>query len=388
MSRRAALIVLDGLGVGPTRDTAAYGDVGSATLGNVLRASPGLSLPNMAALGFGHCADSGIPKVESPAGAFGVAHPRAAGKDSTAGHWELCGLPLTDPFPTYPNGFPGELLAHFCHRTRRGVIGNVASSGTAILDQLGDEHVRTGDWIVYTSADSVFQVAAHEEIVPLAELYAACQIARELLVGEHGVSRVIARPFVGTPGAWARTSHRKDFSREPIGPTLLDRLGDAFVPVVGVGKVDDLFAGRGVRSIHTATNADAYALIEGGLQAMHRGFLFANVIEFDQSWGHRNDVAGFAGGLAELDRWIPRLLRQVREDDLIIFTADHGNDPTTPSTDHSRECVPVIVVGPRVRPVALGELDTFADIGQTIAEFLGVRPLVAGTSFLERVWSH
>jgi phosphopentomutase len=386
VSRRAALIVLDGLGVGTAHDTAAYGDTGSATLGNVMRASKGLRLPNLEALGLGLCGDSGVARVDAPTAAHGVAQPRSAGKDSTTGHWELCGVQLDEPFPTYPNGFPADLLAEFSARTGRGVLGNIASSGTVILDQLGTEHVASGKWIVYTSADSVFQIAAHEEVVPLEELYAACRIARELLVDPHGVSRVIARPFRGQAGAWQRTSNRKDFSRLPTGTTLLDRLAEAHVPVVGVGKVDDLFAGRGVTSIHTATNQDAYSLLEGGMLAMRRGFLFANVIEFDQSWGHRNDVPGFLGGLAELDRWIPRFLRQVRDDDLIIFTADHGNDPTTPSTDHSRECVPVLAVGPRVRPVALGELATFADMGQTIAEFLGVQPLDAGTSFLERVW--
>jgi phosphopentomutase len=386
VSRRAALIVLDGLGVGTAHDTAAYGDTGSATLGNVMRASNGLRLPNLEALGLGLCGDSGVARVEAPTAAHGVAQPRSAGKDSTTGHWELCGVQLDVPFPTYLQGFPADLLAEFSAQTGRGVIGNVASSGTVILDQLGAEHVASGKWIVYTSADSVFQIAAHEEVVPLEELYAACRIARELLVDPHGVSRVIARPFRGKAGSWQRTANRKDFSRLPTGTTLLDRLAEAHLPVVGVGKVDDLFAGRGVTSIHTATNQDAYSLLEGAVLAMRRGFLFANVIEFDQSWGHRNDVPGFLGGLAELDRWIPRFLRQVRDDDLIIFTADHGNDPTTPSTDHSRECVPVLAFGPRVRPVALGELATFADMGQTIAEFLGVQPLDAGTSFLERVW--
>ncbi len=385
MSRRAAIIVLDGLGVGAARDTDAYGDTGSNTLGNVIRATPGLRLPHLTALGLGHCADIGLPHVAEPAAAYGRAQPAAAGKDSTTGHWELCGLTITTPFPTYPDGFPAELLAGFSERTGRGVLGNIASSGTAILDQLGAEHVATGAWIVYTSADSVFQIAAHEDIVPIEELYAACAIARELLHGEHAVSRVIARPFVGKSGVWSRTKRRKDYSLPPHGRTLLDALGDGHIPVVGVGKVDDLFAGRGVRAIHTATNAEAYELIEGGLLAMRRGLLFANVIEFDQSWGHRNDVAGFAKGLEALDRWIPRLQKQVRDDDLIILTADHGNDPTTPSTDHSRECVPVLVLGGKVRPVALGERATFADLGQTVAEFLGVPPLAVGTSFLSEV---
>lgn len=387
MTRRAALIVLDGLGVGTAHDTDRYGDLGSATLGNVVRATPGLRLPNLEAMGLGACGDTGLPTVATPTAATGVCEPVSAGKDSTTGHWELTGVVLATPFPTYPHGFPEALLAEFAARTGRGVLGNKASSGTVILDELGAEHVATGRWIVYTSADSVFQVAAHEEVVPLAELYAACEIARALLTGEHGVSRVIARPFRGSPGAWQRTANRKDFSSPPVGPTLLDHLAEAHVPVVGVGKVDDLFAGRGITSIHTPTNREAYELIEGGMLAMRRGFLLANVIEFDQSWGHRNDVAGFARGLEELDRWMPRLMRQVRDEDLIIFTADHGNDPTTASTDHARERVPLLVAGPRVRPVHLGVRSTFADVGQTIAEFLGVPPLAAGTSFLSEVWS-
>jgi phosphopentomutase len=385
--RRAAIIVLDGLGVGAAPDTAAYGDAGSDTLGNVARAVGGLRLPRLAALGLGNCAEiAGLEPVSHPAAAFGSCEPRSAGKDSTTGHWEICGLLLSTPFPTYPRGFPDEVVAEFARRTGRGVLGNRPASGTGILDQLGEEHRRTGKWIVYTSADSVFQVAAHEETVPLAELYAACAAARELLQGEHGVSRVIARPFRGEPGAWVRTPQRKDLSLPPPGPTLLDHLAERHVPRVGVGKVDDLYAGRAITSIHTSTNAEAYQLIEGALQAMRRGFLFANVIEFDQSWGHRNDVAGFHAGLRELDQVLPRLLAPVREDDLVIFTADHGNDPTTPSTDHSREVVPLLVTGPRVRPVALGRRATFADIGQTVAEFLEVPPLPAGTSFLSEVW--
>ncbi|HEX5964112.1 MAG TPA: phosphopentomutase, partial [Gemmatimonadales bacterium] len=270
--------------------------------------------------------------------------------------------------------------------TGRAVVGNKPASGTGILDQLGAEHCRTGSWIVYTSADSVFQIAADEATVPLDELYAACAAARDLLRGQHGVSRVIARPFTGQPGAWKRTPRRRDFSLEPPGPTLLDRLAERQIPRVGVGKVDDLFARRGITSIHTDTNADAYALIEGALKAMQRGLLLANVIEFDQSWGHRNDVPGFCAGLLELDRNLPRLLEAVRKEDLVIFTADHGNDPTTPSTDHSREIVPLLVFGPRVRPADLGCRRTFADIGQTVAEFLGVPALPSGTSFLPEVW--
>ena len=385
--RRAAIIVLDGVGIGFAPDADLYGDAGSNTLGNIARAVGGLSMPRFEALGLGRCAEIlGVAPVASPGAAHGLCEPASPGKDSTTGHWELCGLILEKPFPTYPQGFPQSVIREFVTRTGRGVLGNKPASGTAVLDEYGAEHCRTGDWIVYTSADSVFQVAAHDGTVPLEELYTACAAARELLTGEDAVSRVIARPFTGKPGAWKRTADRRDFSLAPPGPTLLDRLAERQIPRVGVGKVDDLFARRGITSVHAGTNAEAYVLIEGALRAMRRGLLLANVIEFDQSWGHRNDVTGFHGGLRELDRALPRLLDGVREDDLVIFTADHGNDPTTPSTDHSREVVPLLVLGPKVRPVDLGRRGTFADVGQTVAEFLGVPALAAGTSFLSEVW--
>ncbi len=398
--KRAAVIVLDGLGIGACPDQAAYGDAGSDTLGNVARAVGGLRLPNLARLGLGWCrpiaglapgvsgSDPGrAPGGAEPEAAYGVALPQSPGKDSTTGHWEICGVLLERPFRTYPQGFPTSLLDEFARRTGRGYLGNKAASGTEIIAQLGAEHQRTGKWIVYTSADSVFQVAAHEETVPLAELYRACGIARDMLVGEHAVSRVIARPFTGAPGAYRRTAHRKDFSIEPVGPTLLDRLAAAGVPRVGIGKVDDLFAGRNITSEHTPTNGDAYRLIERALEDTATAFIFVNVIEFDQTWGHRNDVPGFHEGLRQLDLWIPRLAARVKGDDLIIITADHGNDPTTPSTDHSREAVPILVFGPRVRPRPLGERRTFADMGATVAEYFGVTPLAAGTSFLQEIWA-
>jgi phosphopentomutase len=385
--RRAAIIVLDGVGIGPAHDADTYGDAGSNTLGNVARAVGGLSVPKLEKLGLGRCAPlAGVNANVSPEAAHGICAPSSPGKDSTTGHWEICGLILDSPFPTYPRGFPSELVEEFAQRTGRGVLGNKPASGTAVLDEYGEEHCRTGDWIVYTSADSVFQVAAHEAKVPLSELYTACGTAREMLRGEHGVSRVIARPFTGEPGAWKRTPKRRDFSLPPPGPTLLDRLAERHIPRVGVGKVDDLFAGRGISSVHTATNAEAYVLIQGALRDMQRGLLLANVIEFDQTWGHRNDVPGFHRGLLELDSALHMMLREVRDQDLVIFTADHGNDPTTPSTDHSREVVPLLAVGPKVRPMDLGHRGTFADIGQTVAEFLEVPALTAGTSFLSEVW--
>ncbi len=388
MSRRAFLIVLDGLGIGRAADQDAYGDRGSDTLGNTLaRAGLDFRLPNLEAWGLGRCAPlARVPAAVAPLAACGTAQPTSAGKDSTTGHWELTGLVLPRPFPTFPGGFPPELITAFEQRTGRPVIGNRAASGTAILDDLGPRQVAEGAWIVYTSADSVFQVAAHEAVVPVAELYRACAIARELCVGPWGVSRVIARPFEGSPGAWVRTPRRKDFSLDPIGPTLLDRLEEAGIPRHGIGKVDDLFAGRGIQSTHTPTNEAAYELIRAAM-ATAEGFVFANVIEFDQTWGHRNDVPGFLAGLEELDRAVPGLVAGAQEDDLVIFTADHGNDPTTPSTDHSRERVPVLVWGPKVRPVDLGERASFADIGQTLATFFGVAPLPAGVSFLSEVWN-
>jgi len=387
---RAAIIVLDGLGIGPAPDTAAYGDAGSDTLGNVARAVGGLRLPNLEKLGLGRCRAAGLAGLAAgvtPTAAHGIAQPASAGKDSTTGHWEICGVVLEEAFRTYPDGFPVALLDEFGARTGRGWLGNKAASGTAIIDELGAEHQRTGKWIVYTSADSVFQVASHQATVPLAELYEACRVAREMLRDEHAVSRVIARPFEGTPGDYRRSAHRKDFSIPPVGTTLLDLMADAGVERIGIGKVDDLFAGRNISSEHTPTNADAFRLIERALDTLETGFVFVNVIEFDQTWGHRNDVPGFHRGLQELDAWIPRLVSRLRPDDLVILTADHGNDPTTPSTDHSREVVPILVLGPKVRPVALGVRRTFADMGQTVAEYFGLPALGAGTAFLRGVFA-
>jgi phosphopentomutase len=386
--KRAAIIVLDGLGIGAAPDQGAYGDEGSDTLGNVAQAVGGLHLPNLERLGLGLCRPlRGMGRPAAAGAAHGVALPRSHGKDSTTGHWEICGVLLERPFRTYPQGFPVGLLEEFARRTGRGWLGNKAASGTGIIAELGEEHQRTGKWIIYTSADSVFQVASHEATVPLEELYRACAVARDLFMGDHAVSRVIARPFNGPPGAYWRSALRKDFSIEPVGTTLLDRLAAANVARVGIGKVDDLFAGRNIASEHTPTNGDAYRLIERALDTLDTGFVFVNVIEFDQTWGHRNDVPGFHEGLLELDAWIPRLEARVREDDLIIFTADHGNDPTTPSTDHSREAVPVLALGRRVRPVNLGERSTFADLGATVAEFFDVSPLAAGRSFLPDIWA-
>jgi phosphopentomutase len=382
MARRAIILVLDGVGAGEAHDAAAYGDVGSDTLGHVAEAVGGLDLPNLERLGLGHVRPlRGVRAVESPAGAWGVMEPASAGKDSTTGHWEIAGIRLERPFPTYPNGFPREVIDEFARRTGRGVLGNVAASGTAIIDELGEAHGATGKWIVYTSADSVFQVAANEDVVPLEELYAACETARAMLVAPHDVSRVIARPFVGTAGHFQRTKNRRDISIEPPRETLLDALAAAGIPRHGVGKTDDLFAGRNLRAQHTASNADGIRAIGEWLRTAPGGLLFANLVDFDTLFGHRNDPVGFYGALRELDAALPGLLSHLREDDLLFITADHGNDPTTASTDHARERVPLLAVGPRVRAVSRGTRPTFADLGATVAEWLGVAFRGTGTSF-------
>lgn len=383
MARRAIILVLDGVGIGAAADAPAYGDVGSDTLGNVARAVGGLVVPNLAAAGLGRIASlKGVEAVADPRAAFGLMQPRSAGKDSTAGHWEIAGLHLAKPFPTYPHGFPAEVVQEFARRTGRAVIGNVVGSGTAVLDDLGAEHQRTGSWILYTSADSVFQVAAHEETVPLSELYAACEMAREMLVPPHDASRVIARPFVGVPSAWTRTANRRDFSIAPPGETLLDALMAAGIPRTGVGKVDDLFACRGLQGGHTAGNAEGIRRILDWLNQGPDGLLFANLVDFDQAYGHRNDVPGFHQALRDFDAALPAITAALREDDLLFITADHGNDPTTPSSDHARENVPLLVIGRAVRPVALGARESFSDLGATVGDWLGVSFRGRGTSFL------
>jgi len=381
--RRAILLVLDGVGCGEAPDTAAYGDAGSDTLGNVARAVGGLHLPALQRLGLGNLtAVAGVPPVPSPAGAWGVMLPHSAGKDSTTGHWEIAGVQLARPFPTYPQGFPAELIAAFAQATGRPVLGNVVASGTAVIAEYAERQRETGGWIVYTSADSVWQVAAHEGWIPLEELYRACEVARALLVGPHEVSRVIARPFIGEAGHWQRTANRRDLAVAPPSDTLLDRLEAAGVPRAGVGKVDDLFAGRGIAARHTSGNAEGMAALLAWVQDAPHGLCFANLVDFDQLYGHRNDVAGFAQALRDFDRFLPTLLGALREDDLLFITADHGNDPTTPSTDHARERVPLLTAGARVRPVALGARDTFADLGATVAEWLGASWAPPGRSFL------
>jgi phosphopentomutase len=311
----------------------------------------------------------------------------SAGKDSVTGHWELMGIVLERPFPVFPKGFSSPILDQFSRQTGRGVIGNKAASGTQIIDELGTEHMRTGSLIVYTSADSVFQIAAHEDIVPVPELYRACEIAYRLVGEGLGVGRVIARPFVGSPGHFTRTANRHDYALPPSGETLLDRVKAAPLPVVAIGKISDLFAGRGVtESFHCANDDEGVDHIERQMTNVERGLIFANLVDFDTLYGHRNDVDGYARNLERFDRRLAALLPRLRDDDLLIVTADHGNDPTTPSTDHSREYVPLLVAGARVRrDVDLGTRPTFADVGQTLAEVFGVGPIANGTSFLREI---
>jgi len=370
------LIVLDGVGAGAAPDAAAYGDVGSHTLANTARAVGGLHLPNLARMGLGRIGEiAGVPSVAAPDAHFGTMKPASAGKDSTSGHWEMMGCTLTHPFPTYPDGFPPPVIASFERAVGRCVLGNRAASGTAILEALGPRHLETGEPIVYTSADSVFQIAAHEERVPVPELYRWCETARALLVPPHGVARVIARPFLGGAGGFRRTPRRRDFSLSPPGETVLDALAAAGKRVLTIGKIDELFAGRGVaRAIHTSDNREGMARTLEAVAARDAALVFVNLVDFDTMWGHRNDTRAFALGLEEFDAFLPGLRRALRNDDLLILTADHGNDPTTPGTDHSRECVPLFVWHRALaRGRDLGVRESFADVGATVARSLGVR---------------
>ena len=386
MAGRFVILVADSVGAGALPDAAAFGDAGSDTLGNLSRAVGGLSLPVMGVLGLGNVVSIlGVPPVENPAASWGRMAERSPGKDTITGHWEMMGVPLTEPFTLFPQGFPPEVLGPWLAATGApGVLANRAASGTQIIEELGGEHRRTGKPIVYTSADSVFQVAAHEETIPLETLYAWCREARRIL-DPLRVARVIARPFVGAPGSYRRTYNRKDFSMLPPRPTVLERLAAAGVPVVGVGKIGDIFDRRGMaEDVHTEGNADGLRRTAEILGRMDRGLLFVNLVDFDMLWGHRNDAPGYARGLEEMDRGLPPVLSALREGDVLAITADHGCDPTTASTDHSREYVPLLVKSPGREGRPLGTRESFADLGATVAEFFGVEP-GAGRSFLGAV---
>ncbi len=382
---RAIVIVLDSVGAGQLPDAGAYGDEGSDTLGHI-NDHVLLHIPHLRSLGLARVARIGGP-VLPPLGACGRMAERSAGKDSVTGHWEMMGIVLDRAFPVFPHGFSAAVLSAFSSRTGRGVLGNKPASGTAILDELGAEHMRTGKFIVYTSADSVFQIAAHEEVVPVPELYRACEIAYEIVAEGLGVGRVIARPFVGSPGAFTRTSNRHDYALPPAGETLLDRMTGAGRHVVAIGKIQDLFARRGIgQAIPTTSDDDGVNRLLEQMAVVPDGLIFTNLVDFDTLYGHRNDIAGYAANLERFDRRLAEILPRLRETDLLVVTADHGNDPATASTDHSREYVPVLVAGAGVRAgVELGTRHSFADLGQTLAELFHVGPLAHGSSFLREV---
>ncbi|MFO7651044.1 MAG: phosphopentomutase [bacterium] len=385
---RAVIVVLDGVGVGELPDAEAYGDAGSNTLGNLARVVGGLHLPNLQRFGLGNITPiAGVPPCRDPLGAYGRMAERSAGKDSTTGHWELAGVVTAEPFPLFPRGFPPELIARVEELLGRRTIGNCTASGTEIIERLGEKHLTSGCPIVYTSADSVLQVACHESVLPAAELHRACARIREVLQGPWRVGRVIARPFAGEPGSFRRTSARRDFSCPPPQGTLLDNCIAAGLEVTGIGKVDDLFARRGfTRMRHSIDNRECIGFILETLAAQPGGLVFANLVQFDMEWGHRNDCRGFARGLADFDSRLPVLLDSLGPLDWLFLTADHGNDPTTSSTDHSREHVPLLACGPQCRPgTNLGRRSSFADLGQTCAAILGTQPTPDGRSFLPEI---
>ena len=385
--KRIFLIVLDSFGIGQMPDAASFGDVNVNTLRSCA-ASGRLHIPNMEAAGLGtidgvDC----LTKAAAPAGAVARLTERSMGKDTTIGHWEIAGIVSPDPLPTYPNGFPEEVLEPFRQATGRGILANAPWSGTAVIEEYGRQHMQTGDLIVYTSADSVFQIAAHEDIVPPEQLYEYCRIARKILQGRHGVGRVIARPFIGTPGNFKRTANRHDFSLEPPADTLLDAVKAAGLDAIAVGKIYDIFAGRGTTEhVYNQSNADGMAHALHYADQDFHGLCFVNLVDFDMLYGHRRNPAGYADALNEFDAWLPKLLEKLGDEDVVMITADHGCDPSySATTDHTREYVPLLVLGKGIRPVNLGTRSSFADIAATAAEMLGVSLETPGSSFAKEV---
>jgi len=386
--QRVIIIVLDSVGVGELPDAEDYQDKGSNTLLHVAESVEKLHLPNLSSLGLINLLS--LPRAEpviNIRGNYGKMMEKSPGKDTTTGHWEIAGLILSRPFPTYPQGFPREIIQAFEEMIGRKIMGNRPASGTEIIQSLGEEHLRTGSPIVYTSADSVFQIAAHEQVIPLPELYAICQKARELLQGEYAVCRVIARPFAGEPGFFYRTENRRDFSLPPPELTILDKLQAHYYPVLAIGKIEDIFAGRGItRSWHSGNNREGIKVLLQCLDNYWRGLIMINLIDFDMLFGHRNDPVGYARALEEFDEELPSIISRLGENDILILVADHGCDPTTPSTDHSREYVPLLVFGPGIKSgIDLGVRSTFSDLAQTVAEIFGVEPFPVGESFLSQI---
>jgi len=387
MIKRSIVIVLDSVGIGELPDAADYGDAGSNTLGHIAEAV-GLDLPNLANLGLGNIAHiDGVGPVESPHGCYGKMAEMSRGKDTDTGHWEMMGIITERPFPTYPNGFPDEIIQKFESLIGRKILGNKAASGTEIIKELGEEHIRTRYPIVYTSADSVFQIACHEEVVPVEDLYEMCRKARAMLTYPHNVQRVIARPFIGEPGSFTRTEKRRDFSLEPPKDTLLDLITRVGGEVIGVGKIEDIFVRRGItRAIHTTNNHDGIGVTLSAISSGQGTMIFTNLVDFDMLYGHRNDPAGYAQALREFDAAIPDILDALQEEDILMITADHGCDPTTPSTDHSREYVPLLVYGKQVdETIDLGTRSGFCDIAATLGEILGVNGIECGKSFAKEI---
>lgn len=385
---RVILIVLDSVGIGELPDAKDYGDEGSNTLINIKKSIPDMNLKNLINMGISNIIGgeslSSI-KVEKPIGSFGRLAEASKGKDTTVGHWEIAGLITEVEFPTYPNGFPKDIIQEFENKTGKKVIGNCVASGTDILEKLGSKHVETGDLIVYTSADSVFQVAAHEDVVPINELYDICKLARNMLVGKNGVARVIARPFIGDKGNYIRTKNRKDFSLKPHCKTMLDFIKESGQDVAAVGKIQDIFAGQGItKAVYTTNNMDGVDKTLEYMKTIDKGLIFTNLVDFDMSYGHRNDVIGYANALIDFDNRVDEIINGLRDDDILIITADHGCDPTTESTDHSREYVPILIYGNNVEGgVNLGTRDTFSDIAATIMEYLNTKGQIKGKSFLD-----
>ena len=387
--KRIFLIVLDSFGIGAMPDSEKFGDVGVNTLAACV-SSEKLHIPNMLSAGLGNIDGvTCLPKTAAPTGAYARLAERSMGKDTTIGHWEIAGIVSPDPLPTYPEGFPEEVLAPFREATGRGVLANAPWSGTAVIDEFGEEHMKTGDLIVYTSADSVFQIAAHEDIVPPEQLYEYCRIARKLLQGKHGVGRVIARPFIGQPGSFKRTSNRHDFSLEPTAKTLLDAIKDAGLASIGVGKIYDIFAGRGTTEhVYNKSNADGMNHTTNYAAKDFTGLCFVNLVDFDMNFGHRRDIDGYANALSEFDAWLGQFLPALNDDDLVMITADHGCDPAyTATTDHTREYVPLLVLGKQVKAVDMGTRGSFADIAATIADLLDVNLDTPGNSFAKEILS-
>lgn len=384
MTNRIVIFIMDSVGIGALPDSEKFGDVGVNTLGNISKEMGGIKLPNLVKLGLGNIEGiEGVEKSDNPMGAYGRSKEISDGKDTTTGHWEIAGLNISEPFKTYPKGFPDHIINEFKERTGRDILGNKPASGTVIIEELGEEHLKTGSPIVYTSADSVFQIAAHEEIIPLDELYRMCEIAREMLTGEDQVARVIARPFIGELGSFQRTSNRRDYSLDPFGKTVLDNAVEKGYEVMAVGKIVDIFNGKGItKSVHTKNNMDGVDKTIDFLKSNEKGIIFTNLVDFDSKYGHRRNAQGYKEALEELDTRIPELIDNLKEDDILIISADHGNDPTYKGTDHTREYVPILVYGSEIKSgVNIGTRETFSDIAATVADLLNIEKTENGTSF-------